>query len=348
MSTSLFFLAFAAVTIASPTSSITCSRGVITVPASSGSFELCIDNERQSIINTTESTNYLLLVSPLEQSVNVRLRSFEDAEIHESVEWCERPTFCEHQYFLSKTLLGNPHCWPTGAIISLAMLTYAIITVIMGVAWTISHLAKRNRKQSNPISQTNSNTNEGQTRQMPCSFELTPLPSSTVLALCALLTIHSTSACQHGYMRHSADLVCNEKNQCHLEYSRELPFNKIQSELCVEIIHANKTIGTAKFTKKTVDSQCSKVTHFFTRPTKLQIFNSKRCAQAGSCTPEKCETLQPNETIHELKYVAKYPGYSGCLRSCGGMFCGCFMHLPACWLEFLKYSVAPIGLQPSL
>ncbi|KAK6764828.1 hypothetical protein RB195_024957 [Necator americanus] len=53
-----------------------------------------------------------------------------------------------------------------------------------------------------------------------------------------------------------------------------------------------------------------------------------------------CETNSANETIPELKSAAKYPGYSGCFSSCGGLLCGCFMPQPAC--TFYRVAQIPI------
>ncbi|KAK6045926.1 hypothetical protein COOONC_16569 [Cooperia oncophora] len=49
----------------------------------------------------------------------------------------------------------------------------------------------------------------------------------------------------------------------------------------------------------------------------------------------------PKETVSELSHTLKYPGYSGCMSSCGGMFCGCFLPLPSCW--FYKVTHRPVS-----
>ncbi|PIO59175.1 hypothetical protein TELCIR_19370 [Teladorsagia circumcincta] len=318
---------------------ISCSNGVVNVPPLKGWFELCIDNDCQSMNNTTRYVKYLLPISPTEKGAKVRLRTLSSDGVQEQQWLCDRPKFCEHQYFLSKSLLGNPHCWPAGAIASSAVLIYIIIAVIMGIIWIA---VKITNKLKSPKIAVEPGRNKPEVPTAPvCSFELTPLPS-TLLVLCTLICLMSTTgACQHGFMRHSADLVCNEKNQCHLEYSRELLFNRLQSELCIEILHGNRTVGTAKFTKKSIDFECSKATEFYTRPTKLSVYHAKRCATAGSCNKNKCETIKQNETVHELRHASKYPGYSGCMNSCGGIFCGCGLPLPSCW--FYKIAHRPVS-----
>ncbi|KAK6009733.1 hypothetical protein OSTOST_25311 [Ostertagia ostertagi] len=307
---------------------ISCAKGTV-LYAMNAAFEVCMrPTIWQPLTNTTRPTKYILPILPTEQGVNVRLRTLKNEVVHEQSKTCDRPKFCDHQYFLSKSLLGNPHCWPVGAIATSAILIYLIIAARYGDCVEIA----KSKKAESSTPKLDKKVERSEPSAPTCSFELAPLPCSTLMVVCAIFLMMSPiNACQHGVMRHSAEQVCNELNHCHLEYSRELLFNKLQSELCIEIVHSNKTIGVAKITKKTVNFKCTKNIEFFTRPTKLQIYQVKRCALAGSCTTEKCETISPNETISELKRVAKYPGYSGCLNSCGGILCGCGLSLPACW-----------------
>lgn len=308
---------------------ISCSKGMIDIPLMNGWFEICIDRECQALSNSTRLTRYMLPISPTPIGANVRLRTLANGAVQEEVRTCERANFCDHQYLLSKTLLGNPHCWPVGAIVTTAVLTYVVIAMALIAIWLTTNVIKKSR--SDPKKKAKDTKGVTVEPTAP-SFELTPLPGSVHLAVCTLLCIVSSiTACQHGYMRHSADLVCNEVNQCHYEYNRELLFNRLQSELCVEIIHGNHTVGLAKFRKKSVEFKCSKIVEFFTRPTIMDIYHIKRCAQAGSCTTKKCETVKPYEIISELNYTSEYPGYTGCMNSCGGPLRGCFVPLPACW-----------------
>ncbi|KAK6061405.1 hypothetical protein COOONC_00929, partial [Cooperia oncophora] len=329
ISSSLLFLAIPLWLLISPTM----ASGVISVPPIKGWFELRIDNDCQSMNNTTRYIKYLLPIPPTEKGANVQLRTSAQTSTRATLAG-DTPKFCEHQYLLSKSLLGNPHCWPARAIPTSAVLIHLIIAAFMFAAWVAKDEISREILRPED--------NETDASSAPiCSFELTPLPSA-VVALCALVCLVSpTGACQYGFICHSADLVCNENNRCHLEYSRELLFNKLRSELCIEILHANKTVGSAKLVKKAVEFECSKITEFFTRPTKLTIYQSKRCANAGSCIEYKCDRLKQNETVAQLSHSAKYPGYSGCMNSCEGMFCRCFLPLPCFW--FYRIAHRPVS-----
>ncbi|EYC40108.1 hypothetical protein Y032_0629g850 [Ancylostoma ceylanicum] len=318
-------------------SSIQCSSGKVKIIPPGGPFQLCFNSDCHIPAITERNLSFSLPISPRNDKVHVHLSSLLSNRSFEQSEVCDRPLFCDHQYFLSKSILGNPHCWPAGAIATIAALTYLAIMALISMLCAVSKLRKRistpgvlsRRKRSQPI------------QTSAVNFELMPLPSA--LAICAIICSLSSSAlaCQHGYMRHTADLICKDRARCYLEYNRELFFNKLQSELCVEIFHDEKPIGTARFTKKPVEFKCSKVIESFTRMTTTSVYHSKRCAQAGSCTDDICERVKANDTIPELSKAMRYPGYSGCFSSCGGFLCGCFMPQPAC--SFYRVAHEPVS-----
>ncbi|KAK6765601.1 hypothetical protein RB195_025486 [Necator americanus] len=316
------------------------NKGVVRIIPLGQPFELCFINNECKIFSDHKNLSFPLLISPTNDKVKVRLRSLQYNSTQEQSITCERPEFCDHHYLLTKSLLGNPHCWPAGAITTVAVMVYLITIMSIILICATSQLARKAKRAM---------VSRRECSQPTCSaipantFELAPLPGSSAVIICAVICAVITSAqgCQHGYMRHNADLICNGKTRCHYEYNRELYFNKLQSVLCIEIFHGNKTVGTAKFVKKkTVEFKCAKATESFTRMTRTHVYHIKRCAQAGSCTTQMCETISANETIPDLKSAAKYPGYSGCFSSCGGLLCGCFMPQAAC--TFYRVAQIPI------
>ena len=89
--------------------------------------------------------------------------------------------------------------------------------------------------------------------------------------------------------------------------------------------------------------KCAKRTLFFTRDTKTLIYNAVRCPAAGSCTKGMCSGLRSNDTVEELSKARRYPGYSGCEFSCGGLTCGCLLPLSAC--SFYRVAHVPQSKQ---
>ncbi|EYC34951.1 hypothetical protein Y032_1242g3778, partial [Ancylostoma ceylanicum] len=336
---SLFTLALLTLVIPNSAQSIKCSNGTVHIKPQSNQYELCIGNECRKIINNTESGKYLLPISPDGSPVMVQIiENKEQTSLNETA-FCKRPEFCDHHYLLSKSLLGNPHCWPTGAIATCAIFLYIstllVLTFLLALRKSVPcHKSKRNTR--------NQQWHAQRIQNQLSVFELAPIRNNKTVAMCIICTLLSTTnACQHGYTRHSADLVCDQNNLCHYEYSRELLFNSIQSELCIELVYMNKSIGSIKFYKKPVQLKCTKLVESFTRPTQVQIYSVERCAQAGSCTIGKCQSVGTNETIPELKIAAKYPGYTGCFNGCGGLLCGCFMPQPSC--VFYKIAHKPLS-----
>ncbi|EPB77214.1 hypothetical protein ANCCEY_03664 [Ancylostoma ceylanicum] len=151
----------------------------------------------------------------------------------------------------------------------------------------------------------------------------------------------NVEACQNGYARHSANLICDKSNECFYQYNEEILFNRVASEVCMEVTHSNRTVGFIKITKKPMKLFCSKVLESFTRDTKVRVYHVERCAQAGSCVGNKWQSMPSNETVHELRRYKKYPRYSGCIPICGGIPCGCLLPIPAC--QFYRVVNRPVS-----
>lgn len=174
------------------------------------------------------------------------------------------------------------------------------------------------------------------------SWNPSPLDGGILITLCiAIITCGPVESCQHGFTRHAADIVCSQGGVCTYEFSRELLFNRIQNEQCIEIRHENRPVGLLKMRVRSITLKCAKVSKFFTKSTEHKVYTSVRCAQAGSCTGNVCDTLGRNDTVPELSRARKYPGYSGCQYTCGGVSCGCFLLSPAC--TFYKVAHIPIS-----
>ncbi|EYC10154.1 hypothetical protein Y032_0057g2793 [Ancylostoma ceylanicum] len=309
--------------------SVTCHDGMIRTKSTGEPFELCFSKECRSF-NASEELTFKIPPSVLNKKANISLR-FPNINITEFVE-CAPAPFCEHSsQFMTAALMGNPHCWPMGAIATVAAVLYLTVIIIMIWVSLIKKCVKRPRITIEPARE----------MQVLQSFNPKPLTISVSVVVVMLLTtaLNGTDACQQGFMRHNVDLVCNNHGKCLHEYNQEVLFNQMHSELCIQVRHGNETIGTIKITQKPVSLMCSKVTQFFTRDTIHKVFHATRCSEAGSCTNNRCNTLKHNETVEELSHVANYPGYSACENTCGGLVCGCFLPMPAC--TFIRVAHLP-------
>ncbi|EPB66084.1 hypothetical protein ANCCEY_14825 [Ancylostoma ceylanicum] len=330
-------------TVANQQPSITCYDGKVKIAPPAGSFQVCFDENCKTFDGVMQTLNFSLPISPHNSQTNVALILSSNKERLDYK--CDPPKYCDHQYFLSKSLLGNPHCWPMGAIGSAVILVHVALLIIAALICTIRKLTTsktRNLVEEipmiEPMIERQSNGATGLQAFVPA-----PLPCTKLLAICILLSsaAFSVDACQHGYTRHSVNLVCDESNVCFYHHNEEILFNKLTSEVCIEATYSNKTLGFIKITKKPMKLLCSKILESFTRDTTVRVHHVERCAQAGSCVGNKCHTMPSTETVHELRRYKKYPGYSGCIPICGGIPCGCFLPLPAC--QFYRIVNRPIS-----
>ncbi|EYB96025.1 hypothetical protein Y032_0154g2997 [Ancylostoma ceylanicum] len=113
-------------------SNIQCSSGRVRIIPPGGPFQLCFNSDYHIPAITERNLSFSLPISPRNDKVHVHLRSLLSNK-SEQFEMCDRPLFCDHQYFLSKSILGNPHCWPAGAIATIAALTYLAIMALISM-----------------------------------------------------------------------------------------------------------------------------------------------------------------------------------------------------------------------
>ncbi|CAB3402910.1 unnamed protein product [Caenorhabditis bovis] len=78
-------------------------------------------------------------------------------------------------------------------------------------------------------------------------------------------------------------------------------------------------------------SYCNQETVFYSRDYTLASESSHRCAHAGSCSANKCQTTKVDDDLPELSNEAKAaPGFTRCQEACGNPACGCFFCSPGC------------------
>ncbi|KAK6048317.1 hypothetical protein COOONC_14178 [Cooperia oncophora] len=246
---------------------------------------------------------------------------------------CPRSKFCDDKAMFTFSLLGNPHCWPFGAILTaVCIVATAVLLVVLSMA--VKKALRKGDSQSTPKSRNQRPEFRTLVDMRPSQF--------VVIALLALTTIPpDTLACQETHMRHSAELICNDSNMCTIEYEREFLFNKLHREACVYLKYRNQTIGNLNITVEKTRQNCNKETLFYTRDTSPRVFSEKRCPFMGSCHGDTCFNLRTNDSVPELREAEVYPGYSKCSETCGGIICGCLgLPLTGC----LFYRVAHIPL----
>ncbi|KAK6018082.1 hypothetical protein OSTOST_16378, partial [Ostertagia ostertagi] len=310
-------------------------NGIVEIAGKTHPYELCFNEDCRKFVGDGIAMTYELPISPLHNATNVTVNYINNEGPMVFTTICANPEFCSKSNSLfSPSLLGNPHCWPVGAIVSVALIAYFMMVIMIIPIWFIVSLFRSRDSQPSTNIQINCNNTTHAENINLHSWNPAPLSA----AICK-----GAAACQHGFTRHATDIICNQDGICSYEFSREFLFNRIQTVHCIEIRSQNKTVGFLKMRNTAVILTCSKVSKFFSKSTELRIYSRVRCAQMGSCHGNVCDLMRPNQTVSELSRARKYPGYSGCQYTCGGLSCGCALPSPSC--TFYRVAHVPISKQ---
>ncbi|CAB3408044.1 unnamed protein product [Caenorhabditis bovis] len=101
---------------------------------------------------------------------------------------------------------------------------------------------------------------------------------------------------------------------------------------CFELHDASGNLAyTVQVRAISIVSYCNQETVFYSRDYTLASESSHRCAHAGSCSADKCQTTKVDDDLPELSNEAKAaPGFTRCQEACGCPACGCFFCSPGC------------------
>ncbi|KAK6028963.1 hypothetical protein OSTOST_04933 [Ostertagia ostertagi] len=214
-----------------------CHNGIVEIAGKTHPYELCFNEDCRKFVGDGIAMTYELPISPLHNATNVTINYINNEGPMVFTTICANPEFCSKSNSLfSPSLLGNPHCWPVGAIVSpgiasLQLTFKSIVTIPLMLKILIF---------------------------IPGT--LAPLSGGLLITLCITLAAicKGAAACQHGFTRHATDIICNQDGICSYEFSREFLFNRIQTVHCIEIRSQNKTVGFLKVRNTAVILTCSK------------------------------------------------------------------------------------------
>uniref|UniRef100_A0A7I5EAI6 Peptidase A2 domain-containing protein n=1 Tax=Haemonchus contortus TaxID=6289 RepID=A0A7I5EAI6_HAECO len=119
----LITILLCAISTGSANDSLMCADGSAIVDIQNASFELCFNQECRTFINLSKKLVLKIPASPLHKLATVTARVLRN-NYTETVE-CPPIAFCEYaSQIMTSSLIGNPHCWPMGAIASIAIILY--------------------------------------------------------------------------------------------------------------------------------------------------------------------------------------------------------------------------------
>ncbi|KAK6028056.1 hypothetical protein OSTOST_05904, partial [Ostertagia ostertagi] len=245
----LTILAILALAVPSYANYPSCHNGIVEIAGKTHPYELCFNEDCRKFVGDGIAMTYELPISPLHNATNVTVNYINNEGPMVFTTICANPEFCSKSNSLfSPSLLGNPHCWPVGAIVSVALIAYFMMVIMIIPIWFIVSLFRSRDSQPSTNIQINCNNTTHAENINLHSWNPAPLSGGLLITLCITLAAicKGAAACQHGFTRHATDIICNQDGICSYEFSREFLFNRIQTVHCIEIRSQNKTVGFLK------------------------------------------------------------------------------------------------------
>uniref|UniRef100_A0A7I5E727 Uncharacterized protein n=1 Tax=Haemonchus contortus TaxID=6289 RepID=A0A7I5E727_HAECO len=223
---------------------------MIRVSPPGGTFEICIQTTGRRFPAMPSDFSLQLPSTTANNNISVTMRYSEQTSLKEFHTTCSLPHICKTSMnMFSKQLIGSPHCWPIRALISVASIVYAIVSVPLLVLKSIQLRRKAHRGSASTDSTDNhhtviarsiprdSNAKTSAQRRNSCANEKIELKTFSpqrlgiivAITLALVMLCRQAAACQYGHMRHYAEIICNTSGKCSIEFNREILFNEINT-----------------------------------------------------------------------------------------------------------------------
>ncbi|VDL87484.1 unnamed protein product, partial [Nippostrongylus brasiliensis] len=311
-----------------PQIQLTCAANGVSVHTSTNqSFELCTD----AVCRTYDQpSNPLLVKLPPETTLHdyaVTLKWHENDKLAVMETTCPKLDFCEQvDCTICSTTLLNPECWPVGAILTMALLLYAVVAflyVLLYVPMTIGKPIRLLLRALMALLIVSFKIIRQCWMCFTCPTNRRRRTASeriaAALAIWALIMTqkhYTTDACQHVDLIQNPTTTCirsENSESCSTTLSGLLKLNSFQREACLRLTNNSTLIAHIKLRWKGMYLRCERETYFFTRAVDLRTIDSKRCPDMGSCVNGKCEDINSSSLIPELEMGNNFPGRTGCL-----------------------------------
>ncbi|KHJ87947.1 hypothetical protein OESDEN_12267 [Oesophagostomum dentatum] len=251
---------------------------------------------------------------------------------------CAPASFCDQiDCLLCSATIFNPECWPLGAIFATTFILYLILTgcyvflyvpmvigkpvrVIASLLWRVIAFAVRKFGHA--------------CRKFAKNERNPTFRSRDIVELLAIgITIGTVSGCQQLNLFSHKSTVCSttEGNEvCKVHISEVLKINAFKREACFKLLRNSTTIHEIRALWKGLILTCEPEHELFTRDTRYNVVDSKRCPHTGSCVGAKCASINSSSLVPELNKGNGFPGVTTCVESCGGPGCDCFYWSSGC------------------
>ncbi|KAK5964383.1 hypothetical protein GCK32_010050 [Trichostrongylus colubriformis] len=319
------------------------SGGVMITTQNIERYELCAEGHCHVSEHPQGNETILLPPEVLLHEHHVQLKLFDGYNLTVLETTCLPVSFCEHvRCWFCTANMFNPECSPRTAIASTAVTLYIVIAllyvlcyvpmvvgkpcrIICKTAWIVfTAIARLLWNQCNKFR-----------RNRRRRYDVEALLKAPLLAIaCIAVFAPSTLACQDIDVFSHQHSVCsfspNGYKRCMLETTIIAKLNSFNKEACIRLINKQTVEKELRIQWKHLRLNCVKDNIVFTRNTIQRVVDSKRCPHSGSCTNDKCASVNTSAHIAELEHGNRYPGLTFCVESCGGPGCGCFYLSSGC------------------
>ncbi len=282
---------------------------------------------------------------------------------------CKSEPFCENIpcYFCLIRIL-NPQCAPSTILIILFILIYFSSITLLVFMFLLKYVGKclyyfsftcfhcshyfinffrKKQPTDSPIQQPTDSTSPVETRKHSHRPRLSPHYSTAIFFLFTLpiffLLPEKTNACSAATTLTAKREICTTNNNeeiCTInDITRVALVPKGQTTCLMLKDPQGIPGGSLKLKVHKISLNCQPNNQYFTRSFKMKSVATKRCANAGSCSDNKCKQYNKDSKIDELKGESDtHPGFTYCRDSCGCLACSCFYCTAAC-LFYRTYAV---------
>ncbi|CAJ0595435.1 unnamed protein product [Cylicocyclus nassatus] len=318
------------------------------IPDVNSRSEVCVNRIHcQSIHTDQQPIQRYLPPHQLTNPYSVKWRAIMNTTLYEEEVMCPEQSVCNsiHCTFCP-LLLGNPRCFPKTTIAVIATVIYIITLLTTISTYLVARAAVmlkqrcRSLKDSKHTTMDSTTTEQAENVEMHPNTDTQARPRKTSgghttrsKLIFSLSILAVTSCCQHTHVLNTKDLICTDflgDSRCRNVEEHTFAMSSFKREVCMKIMYKGELIATLHIQLDSIRFECIPVTHFFTRNAELITVSSKRCAQAGSCTQQRCRTIAQNSFVPELNGSYHLPGVTRCQESCGGIGCGCLLPMPGC------------------
>ncbi|CAJ0591457.1 unnamed protein product [Cylicocyclus nassatus] len=309
------------------------------IPDVNSRSEVCVNRIHcQSIHTDQQPIQRYLPPHQLTNPYSVKWRAIMNTTLYEEEVMCPEQSVCNsiHCTFCP-LLLGNPRCFPKTTIAVIATVIYIITLLTTISTYLVARAAVmlkqrcRSLKDSKHTTMGSTTTEQAENVEMHPNTDTQARPRKTSgghstrsKLIFSLSILAVTSCCQHTHVLNTKDLICTDflgDSRCRNVEEHTFAMSSFKREVCMKIMYKGELIATLHIQLDSIRFECIPVTHFFTRNAELITVSSKRCAQAGSCTQQRCRTIAQNSFVPELNGSYHLPGVTRCQESCGGIGC---------------------------